>query len=73
MRCRYQVTCYFALRAWRYYQWTRDLPTARALYPAVRRAAFYLAARSTRDGVPAAERLSYWADWKDVAYVRGRE
>ena len=59
------ITCYFLLRIWRHYNWTRNQSLVEALYPAIQNATRYLKSRdSFGDGVPAASPASYWLDKK---------
>lgn len=62
---------YFILRVARYYRWYRDEVLLKQLWPAVQKAIKYLATRDT-DHVGVPKQISYWADWKDVAGVKGR-
>ena len=61
------MTCYYIVRAWRHYLWTRSTTALKSIYPSLVKAALYLASRDTFGvGVPAAKNTTYWADWKDV-------
>lgn len=63
---------YFILRVARYHRWHRDRALLSQCWDAVKGALAYLASRDL-DGVGVPKQTSFWADWKDVPGVEGRE
>lgn len=66
------INCYFLIRLWRYYSWTRDRELLEEVWPAALSALEWLHSRDT-DGDGMLEQFSYWGDWKDVSGVEGRK
>lgn len=66
------INCYFLIRLWRYYSWTRDRQLLEEVWPAALSALEWLHSRDT-DGDGMLEQFSYWGDWKDVWGVEGRK
>jgi glycogen debranching enzyme len=65
------ISEYFVLRVFRYFDHTGDRDFLESMRPALRRAVDYLKSRD-RDGDFVPEQESIWADWKDVPGVEGR-
>ncbi len=66
------ITCYFILRAARYYNHHKDSQFLKYCYPAMKNAIGFLKSLDINNqGMP--QQHSFWADWKDVNGIEGRK
>lgn len=69
---------YFCLRVSRYYQYHHDLEFVRKNFDAYKKSVEFLVSRDLdKDGIPEQDvpenTENFWADWKDVRFLRGRK
>ena len=66
------ITQYFILRIFRYYEWTKDIEFLKEMWGKVKCGIEYLKGLDIdSDGLP--DQHSFWADWKDVSGMEGRK